>query len=109
MDSSRAAARPSSIPPSSDRRSFLRDGDSYSCATPRELKKVAIDLQFVWKKLAGVSKRKTAEFYGRPWSTVRGWLNPRHLDCTPPREFVEWLALRVKIARLEKAFAGGRR
>lgn len=52
------------------------------------------------RELTGLGKRETAREFGRPWETVRGWLDPRALDRTPPADFVRWLLLRVEIERL---------
>jgi hypothetical protein len=54
-------------------------------------------------------KRETVREYNqvveedeqRAWETVRGWLDPRALDRTPPVHFVRWLKLRAEIEGLK--------
>jgi hypothetical protein len=94
-----SSAYSSSLPPPSDRPGLARAyprSDSYDRATPRELKAEAIRL----RELTGLGKRETARLYDRPWETVRGWLDPRALDRTPPIDFVRWLLLRVELELL---------
>jgi hypothetical protein len=97
-----SSAFASSFPPpsarSSERPGLVRayPRGCETCATPRQLKAEALELL----PLTGMGKRESARAYGRPWETVRGWLDPRALDRTPPPEFVRWLRVRVEIARL---------
>lgn len=62
----------------------------YSSLTPLELKAEAIRVQ----PLSGMGKRAAARAFGKPYETVKDWLDQKHrpLSC-PPEDFVEWLAL----------------
>lgn len=99
MESAALSSLPPPSAPSSERPGLVRAlprTESESCATPRQLKAEALELL----AQTGLGKRESARAYGRPWETVRGWLDPRALDRTPPPEFVRWLRVRVEIARL---------
>ena len=101
----------SSLPPPPSSRGpglvrALHRGDCYDRATPRELKAEAIRL----RELTGMGKRETARAYrketkddeGTAWETVRGYLDPRALDRTPPVRFVRWLKHKADAAASER-------
>lgn len=86
-------APPSSRPGPGIARAYSPLSDIH--ATPRQLKAEAIRL----RPLTGMRKRETARVYKagcseedkREWETIRGWLDPRAKDRTPPRRFVQFL------------------
>lgn len=95
----------SSLPPPPSRcpglsRSLPRT-DSYSRATPRELKAEAIRLF----PHCGLGKRELARKLDRSKSAVQYWLDPKALDRTPPASFVRFLKLHVEMTQLQASIA----
>jgi hypothetical protein len=65
--------------------------DPYSTDRADDLKVEAIRLQ----PLTGMGKRECARGFGKPWETVRDWLDPGQPKKHPPEDFVTWVRHRA--------------